>query len=210
MPTNKKFPTGYFERILAIDCETTGLNFNGSDPSIGHQPISWGMVVTDANTLRPIEELYVEIKWNDISKQARKEDSNFGKRAEEIHGLTYGYLEKNGISEEEAVMQIGGMILKYWGPEVCIHTLGHNIHTFDVPFLRAMFLRYNIPLKFGSRHVDTSSIGWATFGTFTSDELFNLIGFDSREKHNALQDVKMAIEAVRQVKTIFKSVLGDK
>ena len=35
-----------------------------------------------------------------------EDDPEFGSRAAEIHGLTRDYLEKNGITEEEAVEQI--------------------------------------------------------------------------------------------------------
>ena len=209
MASPKNKPRGYFQYLLTIDCETTGLNFNSDDPSEGHQAVSWGVIVTDAETLKPIEELYVEIKWNEESKKQREENKKHGKRAEEIHGLTYDYLEENGVTEEEAVEQIGTLILKYWGPEVSIRTLGHNVHTFDMPFLRSMFRRNGIALKFGNRHYDTNSIGWCTFGTFNSDDLFELVGFDLRDKHNALDDARMALTAARTIRLVFDKALNE-
>ena len=209
MASPKDKPRGHFDFILAIDCETTGLKFGSDYADDGHQAVSWGVVVADAATLKPIEELYVEIKWNQQSKDARKKDSSFGKRAEEIHGLTYEYLEKNGIDEEDAVAKIGELILKYWGPEVSIRTLGHNVHLFDLFFLRSMFRRHGIELKFGNRHYDTNSVGFVTFNTFNSDDLFEKVGFDARGAHNALDDAKMALEAARRIRVIFQSALGD-
>ncbi len=208
MASPKDKPRGYFQFLLAIDCETTGLNFNqlfGADQ--GHQAISWGIIVADAATLKPVEELYVEIKWNSETKAARKEDPRFGKKAEEIHGLTYEYLEKNGIEESEAVVQIVSLILKYFGTNK-ITTLGHNVHYFDVPFLRSMCARHGIELKFGNRHVDTNTVGFVNYNTFNSDDMFDAIGFEHRAKHNALDDVKMSLETARQTRLLFNKVLN--
>lgn len=213
MATIKGKPRGSFDYLLAIDCETTGLCLNHHTPVFNektgerHQAISWGVIVADAATLKPVERLYVEVKWNKASKAQRKEDSSFGTKAEQIHGLDFKYLEKNGIPEEEAVVKIGNLIVKYWGPTVSVRTLGHNVHLFDLPFLRDLFERHDVPLSFGNRHYDTNSIGFATFGTFNSDDLFDAVGFEKRAEHNALTDAEQALEATRIIRTIFKSAL---
>ena len=214
MATIKGKPPGWFQYLLAIDCETTGLCFNSNDPSYDpntgerHQTVSWGIIVADAETLKPVEELYVEVKWNEHSIKQRESDPQFGKRAEGIHGLSYSHLEQNGFSEEDVVVAIGGLIMKYWGPEVSIRTLGHNVHTFDMPFLRDMFARQDVHLKFGNRHYDTNSIGFATFGTFNSDELFKQCGFEERGTHNALDDAHMALGSARVIKTAFQACIN--
>jgi len=206
MTTIKGKPTGYFEKLLAFDCETTGLSFNSDDPSVGHQAVSWGLIVADAETLKPIEELYVEIKWNEDSIAARKADPTFGKKAEKIHGLTFEYLEKNGLDEEEAVVKIANLIIKHWGPTVSVRTLGHNGITFDLPFFKQLLRKYDLPVKFGNRHYDTNSIGFATFGSFTSDQLFEAAGLDTRGTHNALDDARYALEVTRRVRVLFGSL----
>jgi len=109
----KKNPPGYFKYIFAIDCETTGLDKTTLNPSLGHQAISWGIIVADAETLVPVEKLYLEVKWNDESKAAKEQDPTFGTIASDIHGLTFDYLEENGITEEEAVLKIAELIVKY-------------------------------------------------------------------------------------------------
>ena len=134
MATKTKKLKGSFEFILAIDFETTGLCFSG-DIDAGHQAVSAGLIVADASTFKPIEELYCEIKWNEQSKATRKLDPNFGVKAEGIHGLTFDYLEKNGITEEEAVTKILNLIIKYWGVKNAPRLLGHNVHLFDYKFL---------------------------------------------------------------------------
>jgi DNA polymerase III epsilon subunit-like protein len=186
---------------------------NQDDPSVNphtnerHQTVSWGIIVADAHTLKPIEKLYVEIKWNEASNKQRKGNAKFGAHAETIHGLTREYLEENGITEEEAVEKIGSLLLKYWGPNVGIRTLGHNVHTFDMPFLRDLFRRHGIELQFGSRHYDTNSIGFATFGTFNSDDLFEAVGFEKRGEHNALTDAEQALEATRIIRKVFQKAI---
>lgn len=205
LPPSK--PRGYFEKLLAVDCETTGLTFGVDDPSIGHQAVSWGMIVTDFKTLKPIDELYVEIKWNAESKAARKKDPSFGKRAEEIHGLSYEYLEKNALSEEEAVVEIMNFLLPHWGPTSCIPLLGHNVVTFDLWFLKRTTRPYGIELKHGSRHYDTNTISGICWGEFNSDDLFTACGLGEREAHNALEDARNSLESARLTRMIFNEGL---
>lgn len=214
MATVKGRPRGAFDYLLAMDCETTGLCLNQDSPVENprtgerHQAISWGLIVADAATLKPIEKMYVEIKWNHKSKDQRAANAKWGTHAEKIHGLTYDYLEKNGMDEEDAVAKIGEMVLKYWGPTVNIRCLGHNVHTFDLLFFRDLFRRHGIELTFGSRHYDSNSIGFATFGTFNSDDLFEAVGFDKRDEHNALTDAEQALETTRIVRKIFEKAIS--
>lgn len=212
-------PRGYFKYLLALDCETTGLCFNNDTPVENpdkgerHQTVSWGFIVADSETLTPQKQLYLEIKWNKYSIEQRKIDSNFGVKAEHVHGLTKDYLDENGVTEKEAVEQIANEILvPYWGigsDMANIRTLGHNVHMFDLPFLRDMFERQGLDLPFGNRHYDTNSAGFLTFGTWNSDELFELIGYDPRSSHNALQDAEMALQSAKIIRTIFQKALDD-
>ena len=204
----KRPPKGYYKYVLAIDSETTGLNWDTDDPSIGHQAISWGIIVADAHTLIPIEKLYVEIKWNSESDAAYAADPTFSIRAHESHGLTRAHLEEHGVPEEEAVIMILELILKYWGPTNQLHCLGHNVNSFDVPFMRAMFRRHGIEVKFSSRQTDSHSVGIALLESFTSDQFFSTMGFDARDAHNALQDAEMALECVRRCRVMWKDFVG--
>jgi len=206
MATIKGKPKGFFKYTLAMDCETTGLCFSvdhpTNNPKTGerHQAVSWGLVVVDSETLEPVDELYVEVKWNEESIAQRAKNPKFGTFAEKIHGLTRAHLDEHGVTEEEAIVQIYEMIGKYWGPTSSICCLGHNVHLFDLDFFKDMFRRNGVPLKFGNRHIDTNGIGWAAFETYNSDQLFELIGFDARGSHNALDDIKMTVEAARVVR----------
>ena len=205
-------PKGYFKYILAVDSETTGLNKvkNEGDVSDGHQAVSWGLIVADAETLIPVEKLYLEVKWNEQSKRRKELDPEFGVTASSIHGLSYSYLEENGIDEADAVVQILELILKYWGPTNELKCLGHNVSEFDIPFMKSMFKRYGVDVKFANRQYDTNSIGWAMTGSFTSDAFFSTMGFDTRESHNSLEDASMALESTRRLRVIWNDSVGLK
>lgn len=203
-----KKPRGYVSRILFADCETTGIAFGSDNPvrrgSESFQAVSWGLIVADAETLKPLDSLYVEIKWNG--------ESTWSKEAERVHGLTLPYLEANGVDEEDAVVEIAGFIMKHWGPTGVVCIGGHNVATFDLFFLKDLLNRFEIPVKFGSKTIDTNAIGFATFGTHNSDDLFEAVGCPPRDpsNHNALVDADNARRAVQVVRALFTQCVDGK
>jgi oligoribonuclease (3'-5' exoribonuclease) len=205
MATQKGKPRGWFEKLLAVDCETTGLFFNEDDPSYDdktgkhHQAISWGLIVADSATLTPIEELYIEVQWDGKSE--------WNTKAQEIHGLSKTHLAEHGLPPDDAAAAIANLIIKHWGPNGNVRLLGHNVLSFDKKFLQRTMRNVGINLKFGSRHIDTNSVGFATFETYTSDELFEAIGYESRDDHNALDDARMALKAAQVVRKIFQAAI---
>lgn len=200
-------PRGYFKFALAFDSETTGVATNSLDPTFNpetkeeYQMVSCGLIITDTVSLLPIEELYVEIKWDGVSTWSSK--------AEQIHGLSKQHLEKHGLDEKDAILKIAKLLLKYFGPEKNIPLIGHNVATFDRYFLDKLFKKHGLHLKFGNRHIDTTAIGFATFGTFNSDDLFYAVGIEDRKSHNALDDARYALTVVRTVRTIWNHILED-
>lgn len=208
MTTDKK-PRGYIELVLFVDTETSGIAFKSDDPSHDpvtgetYQAVSFGLVVANAQTLKTIEELYVEIKWNG--------DSKWSKEAEGVHGLSLAHLEENGVDEEEAVVQIASLILKYWGPDSPVCLGGHNVASFDKFFLRRLLRKHGVEVKFGAKTLDTNSLGFGTFGTHNSDDLFAVVGCPDRDpaNHNALQDARNAQQTFRTVRTLFARCIGE-
>jgi len=206
----------HFNNIFAFDVETTGVCVGNNDPlyreSDGerHQALSWGLIIADADTLEPIEKKYIEVKWNDSSREQRIRDPEFGMYAEKIHGLTFDYLEENGIDEEDAVIEIANLILKYWGTSSPLNCLGHNVH-FDIRFLKDLLDRYDIDLRFSQRHVDSFAVGFTCWETYDSDELFDLVCGSTRKAHNSLDDIELTLESIRTTRNLFKAMLdGDK
>jgi len=209
---------GYFDRVLVIDTETSGLMRGSANPCVNlktgeyYQMVSVGLVVADTVTLKPADNLYVEIKWDG--------ESLWDKGAERKHGLTKEHLEKNGVEDIEALAQIVDFISTYWssGAEYAkdriIHCMGHNVSSFDIWFLRKLFEKYDVPFfPHSNQFIDTNTIGWVTMGAFTSDKLFETIG-TIRNEHNALEDALLSLESARRVRKIcnvidFKSMLEN-
>lgn len=209
-----------FKYVLVMDCETTGL-FKGENPVIcpkthkEYQSVSWGFLVVDFETLEIIDKLYVIIKWNG------KSEWDF--EAQKIHGMSKEYLNEHGFDEKEAVEIIGSFLEKYWGPYEVVegktrtyakfpsthmHLMGINVMSFDVHFLNHLFKRVlgeDIILNISHRHIDLNSVGLLTLGTYTSDELFDAVGLEKRGIHNALEDVKMTLDAARRIKLLWKT-----
>lgn len=196
----KTLPAGHFKFLLMADSETTGLHFNSSTPNIDprtgetFQAISWGLIVVDADTLQPVEELYREIKYDGTS--------TWNARAEQVHGLSKEYLELHGYDEEEAVIDIAELLLKYWGPDSSISFAGWNVGTFDLPFFRSLMEKYEVPIKISNRHVDVFSLAYGTLGTFTSDEAFEAVGI-IRDKHNALEDARATLTVLQAISGVW-------
>lgn len=207
--SQKKETRGYFKYVLAADCETTGIAIGCDDPSYDnvnnkqYQAIAWGLVVAELDTLKPIEELYVEIQYDNQYEWSDK--------AQKVHGLSKAHLKENGVPLEDAVVSIASLILKYWGSDSPVCMLGHNVSTFDLPFLRRTLRSQDIEVRFANRHLDSWSVGAATIKTFNSDDLFEAVGLDIRnpEKHNALTDAKYALESVRRIRSIYDHIIGE-
>lgn len=200
-----KKPRGYIDLALFIDCETSGLFYNQDDPSYNahtgeeYQSVSWGLVVANTQTLDKIEELYIEIKWDGVSL--------WSKEAQAVHGLTLEYLEEHGLTDEDAAVAIAELLLKYWGPDSPVCLGGHNVATFDKFFLRRLLRKHGLEVRFGSKTIDTNAIGFATFGTHNSDDLFDAVGLPARAEHNALVDANNARESVKRIRKMFNACL---
>lgn len=204
MADNKK-PKGYFDFVLAMDSETTGIALGSDDPSYNaktgetYQAISWGFVVADAHTFKEIECLYVEIKWDGVSKWSMD--------AQKVHGISLEHLEEHGLDPEDAVVLIAELILKYWGPTSPVTILGHNAATFDLPFLKRLLRSQGLEIKFSYRHIDSFSTGFVVFETFDSNQLFEMAGLPIRNEHNALEDARHALQSMKVIRQLANECL---
>ena len=191
---------------LVMDWETSGATWGG-DSSKEYQGLSFGAIVFDAKTFKPIEKLYVEIKFDPKWK--------WSEEAAKIHGLTKEYLEEHGITQEEAAIKLAEFILKYWGPDAKVMFMGHNAE-FDRRFTNQLLNEIEIEFsveketQFTSwiqlHHVvlDTSPIGFVTLGLFKSDLLFEKIGFPERGDHNALSDAEQTLATCEAIRAIME------
>lgn len=190
-------------KVLACDCETSGIARNGTlDPSEGYQMVSLGLVAANADTFEPIAELYVEIKWDKVSK--------WEYRAEQVHGMSKEYLEKNGLSPEEAAEKIGLFLDEHFGIDHAINLLGQNVVSFDLPFFKKFLDANGLPFKFAQRHMDTLSLSMGTIKGYTSDEIFETLGFEQRKTHHSLEDAKMALRTFKIIQKLWDQFVGVK
>ena len=197
---NNTTPLGDFRYLLAIDCETTGINYTSGNPSDDYQAISWGILVINAYNFEIVHEKYIEIQWDGVSK--------WSKGAEGVHGLSKQHLLENGVTEEEGITQIAEIVLKYWPLNVSINLLGHNVHLFDKFFLEKLFKKFDMKLNFTQRHVDSFSVFFTLLHAFNSEDGFTTMGCPPRKLHNALEDIKMTVESLRRIKVIWDSKVG--
>lgn len=198
MMTN--LPIGYFDKLLAFDAETSSINRENDNPAIDCQMVSIGIIVADAKTYEPIEKLYLEIKYNGTAL--------WSPEAEAIHGLSKEYLEKNGVSEEDAVLEIGTLLMKYWPLKIPINALGHNLVGFDILFIKELFKKFDLNLKFSNRNIDTFPLMNVLLNSYDSNQGFSAIGLPERKKHNALEDIEMTLETVRRIKLLWNAKVG--
>ena len=158
------------------------------------------MVVADAVTLKPIDKLYVEIKWDGQSVWSPK--------AEQVHGLSKQHLEEHGLSGEDAACEIASFVLDHFEPNKTVACAGHNYASFDRYFMEATLAPFDVMFKTGNRFIDTNSIGFASFQTYTSDQLFEMMGI-KRDQHNALEDAMASLKVLYKTRQIYNTILGE-
>jgi DNA polymerase III, epsilon subunit and related 3''-5'' exonucleases len=192
-----KRPVGYFDKFLVIDCETSGLNFDNTSMDItkGYQSVSWGLIVSDLETMSVIEELYVEIKWDGESKWHPK--------AEAVHGLSKEYLLENGLEGAQAAEEIALFLSKHFGVDDTIICMGHNVSRFDIPFLKKLLIGNGFPFNFSHRSIDSSTLGLIAVNAFTSQQLFDELGITRGDVHNALGDARCSLKACRMIRKML-------
>ena len=129
-------------------------------------------------------------------------------KAEAVHGMSKEYLEKHGVDEEDAVMDILEFLMEHLDITKPIFVLGHNVGTFDLPFLKDLLYRHGVEkIKFGHRCFDTFSLSMGTIKEHDSNMLFKRLGFADRNDHNALDDAKMALASFRLLNKAWTQML---
>ncbi len=179
---------------LVIDWETSGSTWGG-DSTIQYQGVSVGLVVFDTQTLLPIDQEYIEIKFDETKY-------SWSEGAEKVHGLSREHLEANGLTNEEAVVKFMTFFMKYFSPDDFVLVLGHN-RAFDVAFTEQLLKPHGIMFNTSITALDTSVLGYMTIGLHKSDDLIHALGIPDRDAHNALDDALIELEIYRILRTMF-------
>lgn len=177
---------------LAIDWETSGYSY--PDYASKHQGISFGAIVFDVKTLDPIESLYREIKF-DGSKYEWSEG------AQKVHGLSREHLVANGVTQEQAALELCNMIVKY-SADGDIILLGHRVY-FDKAFTQQLTESQGIYLNYHPIMFDSCSMGTLLLEASKSDEVFSLMGLPPRGAHNSLEDITYTLASIKKMKEYF-------
>jgi DNA polymerase III alpha subunit (gram-positive type) len=172
---------------ICIDVETSGTNPHK------HQIVSIGAAIFDTNSFEIIDVLYVELKPD--------ADYEWSKAAENVHGLTRDYLEANGVSQEEAVTLLGSLIYEHIGTGKVMLSAHHA--NFDKSFIDALFEKFYMTINWHHVILDMAPIYAAMCGIYTSDDIFEMNGFDIRGDHNSLDDVVMTITSIKNLKQLL-------
>lgn len=195
---------------LCLDWETSGSAW-GDDSSKEYQGISFGAIIFDTSNFQPIKKLYQVIKFDETRYKWSEE-------AEKVHGLSREFLEKNGVSQEEAAINLLELLSEFFaGSKVMF--LGHNCE-FDIRFTKQLLDivevefslensgKYDTHIHLHHVVLNTSQLGFITLGLYKSDLLFDAMGFEKREEHNALNDAEMTLQTCANIRFLMETALN--
>jgi DNA polymerase-3 subunit epsilon len=154
---------------------------------------SIGALVIDHN-LTVVEEFYVLIKPH--VRRGSDELSSYKPDAMQVNGLNEQQLKKDGLHPSVAMEMIEGMI-KRW--EI-VTFAGHNIRSFDAPWLNEYMDRFGSGYKF-SNTIDTLEMSRKRWNLPNYD-LTNIckhLGIKHDNAHHALSDCRANLEVYRRL-----------
>lgn len=195
------------QRALCLDWETSGSEW-GADSSVEHQGVSFGAVIFDTATLLPVKTLYREIQFDpNLGLAWQGKQYKWSEEAQAIHGLSRERLATSGVTQADAAIDLAELILEYFDPQRPILFMGHNVD-YDIRFTEQLMQPYEIMFKVAHTKLDTSGAAWINFGIHKSNDMFDFLGLQEREEHNALEDALMTLEAARRMRMLAQSALN--
>jgi inhibitor of KinA sporulation pathway (predicted exonuclease) len=189
-------------KILFVDVETSGYDQNNMMDRSGNgkfQMTSLGAIVVNATTLKELDSFYTEFKYID--------GCAWSDSAERIHGLSKAHLDEHGVEYSEGFVQFTEFLVKHFDPSRAITLGGHNVSTFDRHFLIKFFEHNEAAIQLSGHCVDSYTLGKVLLDANNSNELFEQVGID-RDTHNALEDARASLKAVRLVRNLYKTALN--
>lgn len=166
---------------LCFDTETSN-----SDYKTG-MALSFGLIIFNTKTYEALDSLYIEVKFDDRFK--------WSEEAYQVHGLSKEYLNKKGMSREDAAVEIGQFLYKYFQTENFI--VAGQFTNFDINFMKQLLDEFEIPFNYHHCIIDMSNLYYVLMGSYKSDSIFDFLGFDIRDKHDALEDAYLTLEAIK-------------
>lgn len=196
MKTSSKF-------LICFDLETGGLPSKDKRAFLDIPLVETAMVVIDMEKLSIIEECSM------IFQPDYKEDLlPVDPQALATHGITRETQEAKGVSLKEIYKKWLELFKKYKNPRQMITLCGHNIVSFDVPFLKNFFEFMGDDLDNHVRfYLDTMQLAHMSALEQTDFKLSTCcsnLGIDLVNAHRALDDTKanalLMIEYVKKLR----------
>lgn len=190
-------------KILFVDVETSGYALNDLMDRTGNgkfQMVSLGAIVASANSLKELDEFYIEFKPLNTCE--------WSAGAERIHGLSRDYLSEHGVDYETGFISFVEFLVKHFDPSRAITLGGHNVATFDRHFLIRFFEYNEANIQLSGHSVDSYTLGKVLLNANNSNELFEQVGVD-RDTHNALEDARASLKTARLVKRLYETALNS-
>lgn len=188
--------------ILCVDVETSGIAFNGRTPVYDESSkeqyavIQLAAVLLHKTSLREVSSFSRFIRFN-------SKIFNWSISAQNVHGKSIPFLDKNGVEEKEAAYEFFQWLdsndIDCFKP---IFLMGHNVRSFDAFFLKDMFDRHSLRLQFAARTFDSAAL-CLLHDVDDSTELFKKLGIVRGNNHDALEDVRATAEAFRRTKKVI-------
>jgi DNA polymerase III epsilon subunit family exonuclease len=173
-------------RLVFFDLETTGFN-------IFHNSI--------------IEIAAIDNYGNTFSRLIKYEKS-LPKKIVEITNITDELLQSEGENINVVLNDFKKFLEKY---NSTTYLVGHNAYSFDIPFIKAQFQKYN--LKFPNYDtLDTMRIAQLLMPSEWSHSLSNLcslFGIQNKQAHRALSDVYATQSVYKNLLIIYRSRFKD-
>lgn len=193
-----------YQDFLVFDTETGGL------PS-KTKPAFYNTALTEVALVMVSPELEIVGKDSFLFAPHYKEDLIYGSKASEVSGITIDMLKKDGISPKEALDRTLDFINSFRSSNTKPTLVGHNIRSFDNPFMINWFEFCGSDLYkwFNKLDIDTLDL---CHKVFTEAPFYNLgtmcdqYDIELSKAHRALPDTIANAELFIK---IFKDLRGE-
>lgn len=119
--------------VIFFDFETGGLCSKEKKAFYDVPIVELALVVIDMYTLNIVEQVSL------IAQPDYKEGLEYSAKAIETHKITLEMQRENGVDIKEIYKKTVEMFKKYKNPKQMVTLGGHNIMSYDMPFMRNMF-----------------------------------------------------------------------
>lgn len=186
--------------ILIGDVETSGSTFLSYELTFKkYQAISFGFIVATSDTFEEVASIEFKVKFDPKYEWSAE--------AEKIHGITREVLEAEGLTPEEAAIEVAEFILEHFGTGKVM--FGNHNPYFDIEAMRQLLEPFGVMPDLHHVVLDTSGLGFVAIGKYKSNDVFEFFNGERPPIHDALGDCRMALGVMSGIRGIVNSVLNE-